>query len=121
MPPLPDQLTPNGKKTVAVAEVTPVIPRKDPGEVTPPVYIPKPKNVPVVADSPLVAVSPFLEWIKDHPTEATEQARKAAAAYNPAPSTAAASAPATAPPAPSSSSTTTTGSSAAIYSTPQKN
>jgi len=145
MPPLPEQLTPLGKKAPVVAEVTPVVPRKDPGEVAPAVSIPKPKEIPVVNPNPtLVAVSPFLEWIKDHPAQAAEQARKEASAYNPAPNppapaTSSASATAgtgssrspywmpplidssdtTAPP--SSTSTTTTGSSAAIYSTPQKN
>jgi hypothetical protein len=142
MPPLPDQLTPLGKKTVAPAAVTPVIARKDPGESTPAVFVPKPKDVPVVNNNPtLMAVSPFLQWIQAHPKDAGAQARKQAEVYNAAPPAAASgTAPAaaagsdspywmpplidsgdTAPLGGSSSTTTGSGGSAAIYSTPQRN
>jgi hypothetical protein len=143
MPPLPDQLKPLGKKPAEPVPLatTPVILRKDPGEQTPSVFIPKPKDIPVVNNNPtLIAVSPFLQWVKDHPKDATAQARKEAAIYNPQAPVAGANAPNseggsgspywmpplvdsgdTTAPASSSSTTTGNGGSAAIYSTPQRN
>jgi len=133
MPPLPEQLRPMGH--------APVIAKPSPAAVaeTKPDQPPMPKKLPQVyplagskdpapaaSDSPaLMAVSPFLEWIKDHPQEAAAQARKEAESETapPAPSTPAASPywmppmidTGNAAPAPEGGS-----SSAAIYSTPQK-
>ncbi len=119
MPALPEQLMPMGggeikhrPAPIAVAETKPDLP-------------PMPKKLPQAPPkSPeLEAISPFLQWVHDHPQEAAAQARKDATNYTPAPATVAA--PGADPywmppmmdqpePAPAG------GGSAAIYSTPQK-
>jgi hypothetical protein len=88
-----------------------------------------PRPAPPPPEPPaLVAVSPFLEWIKDHPGNAATDAQKQAAAYQspavppnaPAPA-APGSDPYWMPPlGESGSGSITTGSGAAIYSTPQR-
>jgi hypothetical protein len=95
MPQLPDQLKPMGKKvTVATASTA-----SAPASLTPPKEIPsiapasveaasKVKTSPTSAEpSPdLVAVSPFLQWIKANPQAASAEARQQANGYH-APST----------------------------------
>ncbi len=144
MSPLPDVLTPMGKKAVLttppVAASQPLAPPKDSPAT---VIVAKPTVVaPVPAQNPaLIAVSPFLDWIKANPQAAAEQARQQASTYQagaaaPAAGTSAPTsntssgpivttpAPYWMPPlidsAPFTSGGTTTGSSAAIYSTPQR-
>jgi hypothetical protein len=152
MPPLPQALKPMGTK-VAVLTTPPVpapslAPPKDSNSSTvevekPRVVTPMPKTVP--APNPaLVAVSPFLEWIKSNPQAAAEQARQQASAYQagadsnaPAPASGTNPNPAPNAPAPASASAapywmpplidasqfgtgSVGGSSAAIYSTPQR-
>jgi hypothetical protein len=142
MPPLPDQLRPMGKKPVVAAARTPS-----------PVEVPKPPSTPAltttdtvpkdkpapIADNPtLMAVSPFLQWIKSNPQAAALQARQQANSYRqptPAgtvPNSAGSSNPGSTgtggdpywlPPLIDSGdfgSKTVTGGSAAIYSTPQR-
>jgi hypothetical protein len=119
MPSTPDFLLPMGKNVMKVVAVTP--PPKPP---PPPVETPRPAPPPPEPPA-LVAVSPFLQWIKDHPDAAAE-AHKQAAAYQAPPQPPGAAAPGTAdpywmPPLDSGGSgSITTGSSAAIYSTPQR-
>jgi hypothetical protein len=144
MPPLPDVLKPMGRKAVLttppVPAPQPLAPPKD--SAPPTVVVAKPT---VVAPTPvpnpaLIAVSPFLDWIKANPQAASEQARQQAAAYQVGAEANAAVAPATAPAsstvppaapywmpplidaAPFGTGVTgnTTGSSAAIYTTPQR-
>jgi hypothetical protein len=145
MPPLPDVLKPMGKKIVLttppVAAPQPLTPPKD---ATPTVVVAKPTVVaaPTPPQNPaLIAVSPFLDWIKANPQAAAEQARQQAAAEanaaiptGPVPAPGAAQAAGNAAPvvvpAPywmpplidtaTFGTGTTTGSSAAIYSTPQR-
>jgi hypothetical protein len=150
MPPLPQALKPMGKK-VAVLTTPPVAAPTlaPPGEgATSTALVAKPKVVtpmpnPAPAPTPaLIAVSPFLQWIKANPQAAAEQARQQAGAYQAdpnAPATAGApnaSTP-TGPNAPAAQadgpywmpplidasqfgSGNVTGSGAAIYSTPQR-
>ncbi len=150
MPPLPDVLKPMGAKkavltTPPVAASAPLAPPKDAEKPT--VVVAKPTVVaPAPAPSPaLIAVSPFLDWIKANPQAAAEQARQQASTYqagDPTGPVVAAPAPNAAPnnsgtvpvvvgPAPywmpplidaapfTSNSGNITGSGAAIYSTPQ--
>jgi hypothetical protein len=88
MPPLPDTLKPMGGK-VAVLTTPPVAapslaPPKDSAPAT--VIVAKPTVVtpapaPAQQNPALIAVSPFLDWIKANPQAAAEQARQQAGAY----------------------------------------
>jgi hypothetical protein len=141
MPPLPDVLTPMGKKAVLTTPPVPasasLAPPKD--EEKPTVVVARPTVVtPAPAPNPaLIAVSPFLDWIKANPQAAAEQAAvdaNGATATTSASNSAPASngAPVVAPVAPywmpplidtapfTSNSGNVSGSSAAIYSTPQR-
>ena len=153
MPPLPDVLTPMGKKAVLTTPPTPapapLAPPRDSDKPT--VVVARPTVVtPAPAPNPnLIAVSPFLDWIKANPQAAADQARQQAGAYSAVdPSGAIVAAPApnaapnntnsptapvvVAPPAPYwmpplieaapivSNPGNISGSGAAIYSTPQR-
>lgn len=130
MPALPDALKPMGAVAnkakpapAAVAETKPDLP-------------PMPKKLPQVgplassstpAPSPsqkpeLEAVSPFLQWIKDHPQEAAEIAKRQAASYNAAQPSGPISGgdPYWMPPMIDQSLQVGGGGSSATYSTPQK-
>ncbi len=124
----PDVLSPMGKKkeVAAAAKPEPLAPPKE----TPAVFVPKPEvtETPKQPEQPaLIAVSPFLQWVKSNPQAAAAEAKAQAAASNPAP---AATGPVQATgPAPGDpywlpplidSSAFTPGSSAAIYTTPQR-
>jgi len=150
MPPLPAVLTPMGKKVVLTTPPTPA-----PAPLAPPkdadnkstVVVAKPTVVSPAPSPNLIAVSPFLDWIKANPQAAAEQARQQAGAYSAAdPNGAIVAAPApnaapntsgtvpvvVAPPAPYwmpplidaapivSNPGNISGSGAAIYSTPQR-
>jgi hypothetical protein len=136
MPALPEQLKPMGHRidvakpsSAAVAETgpdQPPMPKKLP-QVYPLASSKDP--APAASNSPAnIAVSPFLEWIKDHPQEAAAQARKdAATASTAAPAPAPGSAPYWMPPmidtssdAPAAQAGGSGSGSAAIYSTPQR-
>jgi hypothetical protein len=146
MPPLPATLRPMGGKvavltTPPVPAPPPLAPPKDSEPST--VIVAKPTPVtpaPAPASNPaLIAVSPFLEWIKANPQAAAEQARQQAGAYQ-APGDASAPAAGANPASPAGAASAapppywmpplidsapfgtgnTTGSSAAIYSTPQR-
>ena len=88
--PLPDQLKPLGKVAVLVTPPTaapaPLAPSKEtpPASPAPAVAASKEKTSPAPAEtSPaLIAVSPFLQWIKANPQAAAEQARQQAGAYS---------------------------------------
>jgi hypothetical protein len=150
MPPLPAVLTPMGRKVVLttppIPAPAPLAPPKDGDRPT--VVVAKPT---VVAPAPvpnpnLIAVSPFLDWIRANP-QAADQARQQASAYqatdpsgaivaapapNAAPNTATTAPVIVAPPAPYwmpplidaapivSNPGNISGSGAAIYSTPQR-
>ncbi len=90
MPALPDQLQPLGRKIV-VASTAPLNPPKPAPAVSPisaSTPIKPPASLP--PDNPaLIAVSPFLQWIKSDPLAASE-ARKQAKAYQETPPPAAA-------------------------------
>jgi len=146
--PLPEVLKPMGKKPVLTTPPVPAPPPlAPPKESEPPtVVVAKPTLVaPASAPAPtpaLIAVSPFLDWIKANPQAAADQARQRAGAYqaateaNTAEATTTATvhatgtAPAAATPAPywmpplvdsaPFGTGNTTDSSAAIYSTPQR-
>jgi len=78
MPPLPGVLTPMG-----VSPESEVKPSKAALAETKPDGAPPPKPAPKpmapAPDPDQVAISPFLQWIKDHPAEAVAAARKEAA------------------------------------------
>jgi hypothetical protein len=85
LPALPYQLTPMGKKPVVVAASAsapvpePLEPPKDTASTAPPPE-PKetaPKPVPAPEAPALIAVSPFLQWIKSNP-KAADEAREEA-------------------------------------------
>jgi hypothetical protein len=151
MPPLPAVLTPMGRKAVLttppVPAPAPLAPPKD--EDKPTVVVARPTVVtPAPAPSPnLIAVSPFLDWIRANPQAAADQARQQAGAYsavdpsgavvaaptpNAAPNTTTTAPVIVAPPAPYwmpplidaapivSNPGNISGSGAAIYSTPQR-
>ncbi len=155
MPPLPQALKPMGKKVVVlttppVAAPQSLTPPRDQTTSTVTVARTTPVSPTPAAQTPaMIAVSPFLEWIKANPQAAAEQARQQAGTYaagsdaNAAvpPTTGAAasnnsnapvagttmappSAPYWLPPlidaAPFGTSSSPGGSSAAIYSTPQR-
>lgn len=133
MPPLPSVLTPMGESPESQVK-----PRKAAVAETKPDGAPPPKPAPKpmapAPDPDQVAISPFLQWIKDHPQEAVAQARKEAATEGrtTAPAAASASAGGGAPADPYwmppmiDSATAPTveassgGGSAAIYSRPQR-
>jgi hypothetical protein len=149
MPPLPQALKPMGRKVVVLTTPPAAAPEPlaPPRETAPPTVIVA-KPTPVAPASPstpaLIAVSPFLEWIKANPQAAAEQARQQANTYTagsdanpPAATTNGNAAPNTNGTAPGSSTAAApywlpplidsapfgagaTGSSAAIYSTPQR-
>ncbi len=88
MPPLPYQLTPMGRKPV-VATASPA-----PTSLTPPptsapavaTETSKPKPAPAETTNPaLMAVSPFLQWVKSNPQAAAAQARQQANSYKAGP------------------------------------
>jgi hypothetical protein len=87
MPPLPEQLTPLGH-SLAIAKPSPAAVAETKPDAAP---MPKPavKPKPVAPDPTMMAVSPFLQWVKDHPDEAATQARKQAQTYSAAPAAAA--------------------------------
>jgi len=119
MPALPEQLMPMGggeikhrPAPIAVAETKPDLP-------------PMPKKLPQARPAPptpeLEAISPFLQWVHDHPQEAAAQARKDAATDQAPPAVAPAGAdPYWMPPMMDQQPPAGGGGSAAIYSTPQK-
>jgi hypothetical protein len=127
MPPLPDQLKPMGKKSLAASGpvVPPVTPPKEPTAPVPSSVDAAAAAAKAAENNPaMITVSPFLQWIKSNPQAAAAQARQQANVYHAGPGPA---------PAPSTSSddaywlpplmdTTgnTSGGSAAIYSTPQR-
>jgi hypothetical protein len=141
MPPLPQVLKPMGKKVVVLttpptAAPQPLAPPRDSESATVVVARPTPvATAPTAAPTPaLIAVSPFLEWIKANPQAAAgSEANAAAPAANAAPNTNATGAGVTTAPVPppywlppliDASSfgpgASTGGSSAAIYSQPQR-
>jgi len=89
MPPLPDKLKPMGKQVVLV---TPPIPKQaslTPPKETPPApqetvakAKPTPPPAPAEASPALIAVSPFLQWIKANPQAAAAEARQQANSYH---------------------------------------
>jgi hypothetical protein len=131
MPALPQALTPMGAvankarpSPAAVAETKPDVPPMpkklpQPGPVAASSEpAPAPKETPELA-----AISPFLQWIKDHPQEAAAAARKEADAYNASAKAAPSPDPYWMPPMIDENETpapSTGAGSAAIYSTPQK-
>ncbi len=135
MPPLPDQLKPLGKRLM-VASITAPLATLPPPKDTPPAASsptpqpPKPASVPQPVENPaLVAVSPFLQWIKDNPQTAAADAKKQAGSYQSSavvPSngkgTSSGADPYWLPPLlnSSESSPPVIGGSAAIYQTPQR-
>jgi len=88
--PLPDQLKPLGKVAVLVTPPTaapaPLAPSKEtpPASPAPAVAASKEKTSPAPAEtSPaLIAVSPFLQWIKANPQAAATEARQQANGYH---------------------------------------
>jgi hypothetical protein len=90
MPPLPDQLKPMGKKTVVATNTPPTViaPLAPPKDTTPVVSTQdttaKPKTPAVATESTpaLIAVSPFLQWVKTNPQAAAAQAREQANSYH---------------------------------------
>jgi hypothetical protein len=91
MPPLPAVLKPNGKLAVLTTppKAAPLTPPPAKDEVTANVIVEKPTPAPAApapaAPAPqptaLIAVSPFLDWIKANPHEAAQQARQEAGSY----------------------------------------
>jgi hypothetical protein len=85
MPPLPDQLKPMGKKiAVLVAPPTPapLAPPKDMASA--PIGTetkPNPSQAPAESNPDLIAVSPFLQWVKSNPQAAAVAARQQANGY----------------------------------------
>ena len=85
MPPLPYQLKPMGKKPAStVASTTPPLapPKDDNSGSAPATENAAPKPAPAPEPPALVAVSPFLQWIKSNPQAAAAQARQQANNYN---------------------------------------
>jgi hypothetical protein len=93
MPPLPATLRPNGAVAVLTTPPKPAAATPAPAVVkdaTPTVIVSKPMPAPVAPAAPpeptsLIAVSPFLDWIKANPREAAQQARQEAGTYATAP------------------------------------
>jgi hypothetical protein len=128
MPPLPDVLKPMGASAEPRAKpATAAVAETKPDGAPPPK--PAPKAMAPQPDADLVAISPFLQWVKDHP-DAAAQARKQAAddATTTAPAGAPTPANASADPywmppmvdAPDASAPPPTGGSSATYSRPQR-
>lgn len=86
MPPLPYQLRPDGKKVTPPLTPAPVslAPPKDTPPLSPaaPVSTAKPAPAPVDQNPALIAVSPFLQWIKSNPQAAAIKARQQADSYH---------------------------------------
>jgi hypothetical protein len=147
MPALPYQLTPMGKKPVVVAKTTPTAspapaPLAPPKDTAAPEPAPESKDTaakpaPAPETPALIAVSPFLQWIKSNPKAADEAREQAAHSTAQAPTGSASGAntitagptananaqdPYWLPPLIDSAdfSTGPVGGSAAIYSTPQR-
>lgn len=80
MPPLPEVLTPMGKSPTLSKPRPAALAETKPDGAPPPKPAPKPQAP--KPDPDLVAISPFLQWVKDHP-DAAAQARKQAAADAP--------------------------------------
>jgi hypothetical protein len=78
MPPLPEQLTPMGKSPVVAKPAPAAVAETKPDAAPLPKPAAKPKAPASTDDPALIAVSPFLQWVKDHPQEAATQARKQA-------------------------------------------
>jgi hypothetical protein len=134
---MPYQLTPFGRKPISLTNARPtpnsLTPPKD-GASTATTAPVTPKPTPAAENPALVAVSPFLQWVRANPQAAAAQARQQANGYQPAPNGAPAAPGAAAPtgapvvedpywlPPLIDSSTFTTGSggSSATYSTPQR-
>jgi hypothetical protein len=93
---LPDQLKPMGSKAsvlVAAAKLTP--PKETPAASPAPAATasnPKTSSPAETSPAALIAVSPFLQWIKANPETAAAEARQQASAYH-APSTSAPTSP----------------------------
>jgi len=141
MPPLPDQLKPMGKKSLAASSSAPtpaVVQPVKQASIVPTTVGPDGTTVPSKPENPaMVTVSPFLQWIKANPQAAAAQARQQAAVYHAGPGAGGAgSPPITGPGAPAPTSDDNywlpplidqseiqpgaTGGSAAIYSKPQR-
>jgi hypothetical protein len=92
MPPLPYQLTPMGRKPVVATASPAPTPLAPPPETAPAATADataKPKPAPTETTSPtLMAVSPFLQWVKSNPQAAAAQARQQASSYKAAPGSA---------------------------------
>lgn len=126
MPPMPDVLKPMGASAEPRAKpATAAVAETKPDGAPPPK--PAPKAMAPQPDADLVAISPFLQWVKDHP-DAAAQARKQAAddAAATAPAGGSAPAPASADPywmppmVDSSGVSAPAGGSSATYSRPQR-
>jgi hypothetical protein len=87
MPPLPQALKPFGTKVAVLT--TPPVPAHEPlappkeetaSDTRPKVITPMPATPPAPSQD-LVAISPFLQWIKANPQAAAEQARQQASIY----------------------------------------
>ncbi len=142
MPPLPDQLKPMGKKSLAASASAPtpaVVQPVRQADIAPTTV--GPDGTAVAGKKPdsekMITVSPFLQWIKANPQAAADEAKQQAAAYHAAPgASGAGSPPSTGPGAPAPTSddnywlpplidqsvlpTGPVGGSAAIYSKPQR-
>jgi hypothetical protein len=86
MPPLPYQLKPMGKKppTAVATSTPPLAPPKDDASTSSQTESANNNSKPApAAETPaMVAVSPFLQWIKANPQAAAAQARQQANTYN---------------------------------------
>ena len=141
MPPLPEQLKPMGKKTLAASANGPtpaVVQPVKQADIAPTTVSADGTAIAPKKDSEtMTTVSPFLQWIKANPQAAAAQARQQAAAYHDGPGAGAAGSPPIAgpgAPAPTSDDnywlpplidssdiqTGPVGGSAAIYSKPQR-
>jgi hypothetical protein len=129
MPPLPGVLQPMGHSPESTVKSSPAaVAETKPDGAPPPKPAPKPKEP--TPDPDQVAISPFLQWIKDHPGDAAAEARKQAASDAGAPAPASPAAPNAPvdpywmPPMIDSSSAPAVeasgGGSAAIYTRPQR-
>ena len=83
MPPLPGTLTPMGKSPTVATPAPAAVAETKPDAAPMPKPAAKPKAA--APDPDLIAVSPFLQWVKDHPQEAAAQAQKQVQTYNAGP------------------------------------
>jgi hypothetical protein len=142
LPPLPEQLKPMGKKSLAASASAPtpaVVQPVEKASTAATTVNPDGTTAPSKPESTpaMITVSPFLQWIKANPQAAAAAARQQAAAYHAGPGAGGAGAPPiTGPGAPAPSSddnywlpplidspdfgTGATGGSAAIYTKPQR-